>query len=191
MEKYARNDVLRREARDTPRMSSREDNTDRRLDDTSRFATNRNQERRVEREYVNRKENRFGDRRFDTKDSRELTRNDRLESRDDFQREHIVKRNDVRRLQNERRDDLANVRRSDETRMSALYRKEDHTINPKYFDGSSFLSNPPDCFLKMRSVMKMGHTMLDNMDTTLFTQILLGGVTMALMWNKKQIHGGF
>ncbi len=35
-----------------------------------------------------------------------------------------------------------------------------------------------------------GNAFLENIDTTLVTQLFLGGMTMALMWNKKQVHGG-
>jgi hypothetical protein len=36
-----------------------------------------------------------------------------------------------------------------------------------------------------------GNAFLENIDGTLVAQVLLGGMTMALMWNKKQVHGGF
>ena len=46
-------------------------------------------------------------------------------------------------------------------------------------------------FYIIRSLMKVGgKAFLENVDTTLVTQLLLGGMTMALMWNKKQVHGG-
>ena len=34
--------------------------------------------------------------------------------------------------------------------------------------------------------MKLGNSLLENMEPTVFPQVLLGGMTMALMWNTKE-----
>ena len=39
--------------------------------------------------------------------------------------------------------------------------------------------------------MNVGNSVLENVDSGTVVQFLLGGMTVAMMWNKKQIHGGF
>jgi hypothetical protein len=104
-----------------------------------------------------------------------------------------MKREDMRSIQYKRRDDTSSEERSATSNTATTLQREEYaSLNPKYFDTMKILSNAPEYFLNIRNLMKVGrNTFLENIDSTLFTQVLLGGMTMALMWNKKQVHGGF
>lgn len=130
---------------------------------------------------------RFAGSRLELQDGKEIRRSGARETMEDRQGTTDVTRNKVLPLDIKYRDDYSNELRRDETRTRRLLGHEEHLFaSPKSVGSLTFVSVGSECFSRIRSIMKLGNSLLENMEPTVFPQVLLGGMTMALMWNTKE-----